>query len=163
MEEITLDQLKTIFPQVEAANLADITGEDTKGNTILSSDELEKLGFRRVDDKDYSTGIREHGMTDPREVLEAAKKDKPDRNYLIHIPSAGQFDVDYQLWYKAEFEILVKDRYGNWQTDMIGDENVFDTVQEAEEAALELKDLFMYQHNSDEPFEFEYKIDEIDY
>ena len=39
---------------------------------------------------------------DPEEILEQALTEKPDGKFLFRISGVGQFDVDFELWQKAE-------------------------------------------------------------
>lgn len=67
-------------------------------NTILSDDEIEKAGYKKVV-ADCESGW--YGRCDdPEKMLEQEKQNNKDGRYLFSISGKGQFHTDFDMWEK---------------------------------------------------------------
>ena len=68
-------------------------------NTILTSTELEELGFKKYNTYNYQHGW--YGRVDrPVDILEKLNKENMDRVYLFHLEGNQQFCQEFSFYYR---------------------------------------------------------------
>lgn len=78
--------------------LESLENNPNTANTILSDDEIEKVGYKKVV-ADCESGW--YGRCDdPEEILEREMKENTDGKYVFSISGSGQFHTDFDLWEK---------------------------------------------------------------
>lgn len=71
---------------------------EERANTILSKDDLEEIGFEKVDG-DYENGWYDKHDS-PSEILSKAYDEHPDALFIFNISGQGQFATQFELWMK---------------------------------------------------------------
>ena len=78
--------------------LESLENNPNTANTILSDDEIEKAGYKKVvaDCENGWYGRRDN----PEKMLEREKQNNKDGRYLFSISGKGQFHTDFDMWKK---------------------------------------------------------------
>lgn len=68
-------------------------------NTILSDNEMENIGYEKVNADNYESGW--YGTCDdPQEILEKEMEINPEYDYVFSVCGSGQFHTYFDLWRK---------------------------------------------------------------
>lgn len=78
--------------------LESLENNPNTANTILSDDEIEKAGYKKVI-ADCECGWCGR-CDDPEKMLEQEKQNNKDGRYLFSISGTGQFHTDFDMWEK---------------------------------------------------------------
>jgi|GEM_PF-3657030 len=73
-----------------------LINEPRQANTILSSENLEELGFTLID-KDFESGWYDRHDS-PEEILNTALEKHPEGAFLFSISGVSQFATQFELW-----------------------------------------------------------------
>lgn len=89
---------------VQEEYVDDLINNHSKANTLLSREQLEKIGFKRVD-ADYESGLHSGMASDhPEEILRAIKEEDGNAEYVFSIDATGQFQTEFSLYKRIEVE-----------------------------------------------------------
>jgi len=84
---------------IRDAYLKHLTNNPQCADVIFKEEDLVNLGYTRCD-KDFETGLYEFQDDDPESILENAKAQLDDDEFIFRIDATSPFDIRYNLFSK---------------------------------------------------------------
>lgn len=82
--------------------LDSLVNDPARANTILTTEELEQNGFRRVNVEEYENGFHPGQNDNPRQIFETLQAEHPEAEVIFHINGNGQFDTRFSAYIREQ-------------------------------------------------------------